>query len=74
MAFLVIYQICLKIEGLKDEFKHLFHSHYFNILLCGRTGIGKSTFINKIMGEKKAFTLKSISSGTFRNNFYVQKL
>ena len=63
----------LKIEGLKDEFKHLFHSHYFNILLCGRTGTGKSTFINKIMGEKKAFTLKSISAGTFRNNFYVHR-
>ena len=50
----------LNIEGLQEEFKHLFHTHYFNILLCGRTGTGKSTFINKIMGEKKSFTLKTI--------------
>ena len=63
----------LKIDGLNDELKHLFYTHYFNILLCGRTGTGKSTFINKIMGEKKAFTLKSKSAGTYRNNFYIHK-
>ena len=28
-------------------------THYFNILLYGRTGSGKSSFINKIMDEKK---------------------
>ena len=63
----------LNIEGLQEEFKHLFQTHYFNILLCGRTGTGKSTFINKIMGEKKSFTLKTKSAGTFRNNYYVHK-
>ena len=25
----------------------------FNILVCGRAGVGKSTFINKILGEKR---------------------
>ena len=25
----------------------------FSILVCGRAGVGKSTFINKILGEKK---------------------
>ena len=63
----------LNIEGLREEFNYLFRTHYFNILLCGRTGTGKSTFINKIMGEKKSFTLKSKSSGTFRNNYYIHK-
>ena len=63
----------LKIEGLDEEFKYLSNTHYFNILLCGRTGTGKSTFINKVMGEKKSFTLKTISAGTFRNNYYIHK-
>ena len=63
----------LPIEGLNEEFSHLFLSHYFNILVCGGTGVGKSTFINKIMGEKKAFTLKSISAATYRNNYYCHK-
>ena len=59
----------LNIEGLKEELKYLFYTHYFNILLCSLTGTGKSTFINKIMGEKKSFSLKS----TYRNNFYIHK-
>jgi len=63
----------LNIEGLNEELKYLFYTHYFNILLCGLTGTGKSTFINKIMGEKKSFTLKSKSAGTYRNNFYIHK-
>ena len=62
-----------KIEGLEEEEKHLFLTHYFNILLYGRTGVGKSTFINQIIGEKKSFTLKSKSIGTERNNFYIHK-
>ena len=62
-----------KIEGLEEEVKHLFLTHYFNILLYGRTGVGKSTFINQIMGEKKSFTLKTKSIGTERNNFYIHK-
>jgi GTP-binding protein EngB required for normal cell division len=71
--FKEILDMNLQIEGLHEEFSHLFLSHYFNILLCGGTGVGKSTFINKIMGEKKAFTLKSISAATYRNNYYCHK-
>ena len=63
----------LPIEYLKEEFNYLNRTHYFNILLCGRTGTGKSTFINKIMGEKKSFTFKTKSAATFRNNYYVHK-
>ena len=62
-----------KIEGLEEEVKHLFLTHYFNILLYGRSGVGKSTFINQLMGEKKSFTLKTKSIGTERNNFYIHK-
>ena len=62
-----------KIEGFREETEHLFLTHYFNILLYGRTGVGKSTFINKIMGEKKSFTLKAVSIGTERNNYYIHR-
>ena len=61
------------IEGLENVLNPLFFTHYFNILLYGRTGTGKSTFINRIMGEKKSFTLKTKSIGTERNNFYIHK-
>ena len=49
----------INIENIYKNLKYLFHTHYFNILLCGRTGVGKSTFINAIMGEKKIFYFKS---------------
>ena len=40
-----------------EEYKNNIHLLlYFNILLCGRTGTGKSTFINKIM--KKIIYIK----------------
>jgi GTPase SAR1 family protein len=63
----------VNIENYKGEIEHLFHTHYFNILLSGMTGTGKSTFINRIMGEKKAYTLKTKSAGTYRNNYYIHK-
>ena len=62
-----------KIKGLDNILKPFFLTHYFNILLYGRTGTGKSSFINKFMGEKKSFTLKTRSIGTERNNFYIHK-
>jgi len=63
----------IKNESLEHEFKYLHNTHYFNILLCGRSGAGKSTFINTIMGEKKSFTLKNFYPGTYRSNYYIHK-
>ena len=71
--FMNLFENGSTIEGFEEEVGHLFYTHYFNILLCGRTGTGKSTFINKIMGEKKSFTLKTKSAGTERNNYYIHK-
>ena len=51
----------INIDILDENFDYLFHTHYFNILLCGRTGTGKSTFINKIMGEKSLYFKIQIS-------------
>ena len=29
-------------------------NYFFNILVCGRAGTGKSSFINQYLGERKA--------------------
>ena len=63
---------CQFIEGLGEELKHLKRKRYFNILLCGEASSGKSTFINTIIGEKKALT-GSNSGTTKKNNIYCHK-
>ena len=64
----------IKLENIENDFRYLKNtSHYFNILLCGRSGTGKSTFINTIIGEKKSFTLKNVSVGTYKHNYYIHK-
>ena len=55
------------------EYEHLNYTHYFNIMLCGSTGVGKSTFINMFLEEKKAFINNGQSATTFRNNYYIHK-
>ena len=61
------------IKGFEKEFKYLFNYHYFNIMFCGETGAGKSSIINKILGEKRAFTKSTNVSATIRENYYIHK-
>ena len=62
-----------KIKGFEKEFKYLFNYHYFNIMFCGETGAGKSSIINKILGEKRSFTKSTNVSATIRENYYIHK-
>ena len=55
------------------DYEYLNKTHYFNIMLCGSTGVGKSTFINTFLEEKKAFINNGQSATTFRNNYYIHK-
>ena len=55
------------------DYEYLNNTHYFNIMLCGSTGVGKSTFINTFLEEKKAFINNGQSATTFRNNYYIHK-
>ena len=55
---------------LKKEIKRNF-THYFNILLCGIPGSGKSTFINILFGEKKAYAIRSKLFGTNKYYYYI---
>ena len=61
------------IKGFEKEFKYLFNYHYFSIMFCGETGAGKSSIINKILGEKRAFTKSTNVSATIRENYYIHK-
>ena len=42
-------------------------------MFCGETGAGKSSIINKILGEKRAFTKSTNVSATIRENYYIHK-
>ena len=61
------------IIGLEEQIQNFSLSHYFNVLVYGRSRTGKSAFINRIMGENKAFISKTKGAGTIRDNFYIQK-
>ena len=70
---LLEYSEMTKIKGLENEFNYLFNSHNFNILLWGETGVGKSSFINAMMGEKRVFTKNAESMATYTENYYIHK-
>ena len=60
-------------ERLLEKDHELMRKYLFtiNILVCGRPGSGKSTFINKILGIKKAYAGKGSSTLTNRIAKYI---
>ena len=57
---------------LRKEKEYLYRSHYFNIALSGQSCVGKSTFINTILGEKRAFTDEN-KGNTYQTSYYTLK-
>jgi len=60
------------IKGLKEEEEVITNNHSINIKICGSSSVGKSTFINNILGEKRALIGK-ITGTTNRNHIYSCK-
>ena len=57
---------------LYKEKEYLYCSHYFNIALSGQSHVGKSTFINTVLGEKRAFTDDNLGN-TYQTSYYTLK-
>ena len=61
------------IEGLKEEKDQIINNnHFINIKICGLSSVGKSTFINKILGEKRAL-IDEVTGTTNGNHIYLSK-
>ena len=61
------------IEGLKEEKEQIINNnHFINIKICGLSSVGKSTFINKILGEKRAL-IDEVTGTTNGNHIYLSK-
>ena len=62
-----------QIDGLKEEIDEITNNvHTINIKLCGDSSTGKSTFINKILDEKRALIEKSAGT-TQKSNIFISK-
>ena len=62
-----------QIDGLKEEIDEVTNNvHTINIKLCGNSSTGKSTFINKILEEKRALIEKSAGT-TKKSNIFISK-
>ena len=61
------------IEGLKEELEYITNiEHFINIKVCGNSSFGKSTFINTVLGEKRALTKQSTGT-TNKSNIFLSK-
>lgn len=59
------------IAGLEAKKKQILESeHYINIKICGNSSVGKSAFINAILGEKRVLT-EQVTGTTNKNHLYI---
>ena len=69
--FKEIYDLNYIRKQFKEEFKNVFNDHNFNIMIYGITKSGKSTLINTILDEKRAFSANCESKVTIKSNYYI---
>ena len=57
----------------KDNYLITKYPFTFNILLCGRPGVGKSTLINQILGKEKSYAKRGFNTITTKIVKYIHE-